>query len=204
MKEHKKEDNKKIIIAAISALAAAIFGSLVGGFIQLKISQRDETLKKEEQVLKLVEIFHQDFFGKDINQRKIYGLQLIGTYDQELAKLISKSMLETSSKKEILQKKLDTTGIGLPKISEIFESIQGYVVVLASYKNIQNAKRGVKILSMQNIGEVKLFYAINDYYAAVIGIIRSRKIALQRLEKIKQKIPDAYIYTSWAFPYEIK
>lgn len=200
-----KEDNKKIVIATISALTAAIFGSLVGGFIQLKISQRDEALKKEEQVLKLVEIFNQDFFGNDSNQRKIYGLQLIGTYDQYLAKLISKSMLETSSKKEILQKKLDISGIGfIPKISEIFESIQGYVVVLASYKDIKNAKRGVLILNKQNLGEVKLFYSISDYYAAVIGIINSREMALQRLEKIRQKIPDAFIYTSWAFPYEIK
>jgi len=78
------------------------------------------------------------------------------------------------------------------------------VIVLASYKNIEKAITGVKHLRGEFTDKIKLYFAVNNYYAAVIGIFQEKSDANSKLEEIKSIVTDAYIFQSWAFPYEIK
>jgi hypothetical protein len=130
-----------------------------------------------------------------------------------LAKLQTETILKETFTKESLQKKIDLQLRGgkadIPtspktKIFNTYEEAQGYVVVLGSYKNIEKAITGVKIFRGKFQDEVKLYYAINDYYAAAIGIISNEKLAQKKLSDVRAYRSDAYIFGSWAFPYEIK
>jgi chromosome segregation ATPase len=93
---------------------------------------------------------------------------------------------------------------GLSTITPLYSDRQGYVVVLGSYKNIEKAISAIKKFRQSDLGKVKLYFAVNDYYAAVLGIFDEKQAAEVALKDARKVVRDAYIYNSLAFPYEIK
>ena len=85
-----------------------------------------------------------------------------------------------------------------------FAENEGYVIVLGSYKEIEEAITAVKYLQPRFAEKIKLFFAVNNYYAVVMGIFENENIANSKLKETKKIVNDAYIFESQAFPYEIK
>jgi uncharacterized small protein (DUF1192 family) len=90
------------------------------------------------------------------------------------------------------------------EIIDLSKQPQGYLLVLGSFKDIESAIRQVQAFRRKISPDVKLFYAINDYYAAAQGIIANKKEASAALDNARAHVADAYLFSSSAFPYEIK
>jgi hypothetical protein len=78
-----------------------------------------------------------------------------------------------------------------------------YVVVLGSYRHFGGAKSAVPALQAKLGEQIHLFYAVNDYFAPAIGPISTRLEAERKLQVIRSKVPDGYVFTMGAFLYEI-
>jgi hypothetical protein len=78
-----------------------------------------------------------------------------------------------------------------------------YVIVLASYKGFARAMSDLPSLQAKVGERVRLLYSISDYFVPAIGPIETRREAEQRLDGIRPKVQDAFVFTTDAFPYEI-
>jgi hypothetical protein len=83
------------------------------------------------------------------------------------------------------------------------EAKTGYVLVLGSYKGFTKAIDELPVLASQTGEKIRLFYSLTGYFVPVIGPIPNRPEAEQLLDRIRLKIPDAFVFTAGAFPYEI-
>jgi hypothetical protein len=111
---------------------------------------------------------------------------------------------QQQEQKQIIQRELVAAGVEHVGILDIRDQRQGYIVVLGSYRKIEDAVKRVMAFRENISREVKLYYAINDYYAAALGIFESRDEAIKTMRAVRSKISDAYIFSSAAFPYEIE
>ncbi len=93
--------------------------------------------------------------------------------------------------------------VGKPILIVRRTDIQGYFVVLGSYKQLSAAITKLHELRRQTDKTVRLFWAVNGYYAPVIGILNTKDDALQTQLELRSTVPDAYLFSSWAFPYEV-
>lgn len=90
------------------------------------------------------------------------------------------------------------------ELVDLSKKPQGYLLVLGSFKNIENAIRQVQAYRQKISPDIKLYYAINDYYTVAQGIITNKKEALTAMNNAHIYVADAYIFSSTAFPYELK
>lgn len=131
----------------------------------------------------------------------------LGEKEEQLrrSKLQTKTILDETLTKESLQREIDSKlKYDKAEVREIYSEDQGYVVVLFSGKEINRAVRALKMFRKRTLEDVRLYYAINDFYAVAIGIIVDKKLADAKVQEVKVFQADAYPYASWAFPYEIK
>jgi hypothetical protein len=78
-----------------------------------------------------------------------------------------------------------------------------YLVVLGSFKNLQLAVDRTVELRQQLDDEVELLYAVNAYFAPVVGVFTDRDEAYEKRDRIRESVPGAYVLTAWGFPFEV-
>jgi hypothetical protein len=170
-----------IAIIAVAVTLATVFK--VSSLIETKGKLEAEIKSKLDRVREL-EVRIEDAQKELVKKQKML----------ESGKLLTESILQGSG----------LIKGGSSAISELPQQEEGYVVVLGSYKSIEKAISAVKRLRQTYMGEVKLYFAVNDYYAAVLGIFSDKETAEVQLERARETVSDAYIFRASAFPYEIK
>lgn len=175
---HQKRKYKTLPFLVVMQLLIAITTVVVMLAVSLKIKpliEKKNSLEKEIQIL-----------DEELNKQK---------EKLRATQILTENLLKSSGLQEIRSS----------SVSKLYEEKQGSVVVLGSYKDLEEAISGIKNLQKRLPSyNLKLYFAVNNYYAAVIGIIEDSSIAFSTLKKVRSVVQDAYIFDSWAFPYEIK
>jgi hypothetical protein len=107
------------------------------------------------------------------------------------------------ARRKWVEQSLRSAGIVSYTIRDIRNQGDGYLVVIGSYTDVREALDRVSGFQRTLSKNVKLFYSINNYYAAAIGVFDNMEKAKAEKGRVTSIIADAYIYKAAALPLEI-
>lgn len=173
-----------ILAQVLLALAAIAIASIVGWQIK--------PLIKEKQKLELEK--------KELENKITEKREQIEALDSEIQNRTERlNYIE-----EATRSSLASRGVDRSKVVSLNQEKQGFLVILGSYKNLKYASARAKQLRKHLSEEVNVYYAINDYFAPAIGVLDSLEMAQEKLKAAQLVQPDAYIFGSWAFPFQVR
>lgn len=123
---------------------------------------------------------------------------------EEIAKQAIKSPVDTkSSLPTALQEALSETQGSISFAARAVDNPDGYFVVLHSYRKLAEAVKELPQYRSSTNEPVRLFWAVNNYFAPVVGVFATREEALAKQRDLRSIVSDAYVFGAWAFPYEL-
>lgn len=123
---------------------------------------------------------------------------------EEIAKQAIKSPVDTNLPlPTALQQALRETQGSIPFAVRAVNNPDGYFVILGSYRKLADAVSALPQLRRSTNEPVRLFWAVNDYFATVVGVLATREEALAKQRGLRSVVSDAYLFGAWAFPYEL-
>jgi hypothetical protein len=88
-------------------------------------------------------------------------------------------------------------------VSSPVKNREGWVVVLASYKNVRSALNDLPGFRQRTNEAVELYRAVNGYVTPAVGVFDTRQEASAKQQRVRSVVKDAFVFGTWAFPYTL-
>jgi cell division protein FtsL len=179
----------QVIVAIVAVAVTVVAAFRLGPLIEKKRQLEVEIHKLEVELSKLTA-------DKEALTKEVEAGQEVGV------ETLAKSPV-TNTLPDALKQTLKAAPRGVRLTARPVPNRAGYVVLLGSYRQIAIAIADLPSFRRRTGEPVDLFWSVNGYIAAAVGVFRTREEASSKQRQVRSAVKDAYVFGTWAYPYKL-